>query len=69
MYTIDVIFDLPSSSATVTEMQLPRKVKDTDQEMNGATVEVVLRMPLDRLDGGLWGEVTVSHGGGVGWKN
>ena len=34
--------------------------------MNVAAVEVVLRMLLDLLDGGLCGEVPVSHGGGVG---
>ena len=68
MYTVDVVFDLPRSSATATAKQLPGRAEDTDQEMNVATVKVVLRMPLDLLDGGLWGEVTVSHGGGVGWK-
>ena len=64
MYTVDVVFDLPSWSARATAKQLPRGADDTDQEMNVATVEVVLRVPLDLLYGRLGSEiVAVGHDG------
>lgn len=65
MNAIDVVLDLESGQQSV-RGGWDNAARKTDQEVNVTTVEVVLRMPLDLLDGRL-GVVAVGHGGDVDW--